>query len=118
MHSIESRLPEIPEKRRPSVIPPPPSISEEKLSMEDKPPQTVYPIVHDNQERPYGNISQMLPAQNHSLATSALSSTDDTATQDTLHEPNLQHRDSGGSISLDPDGYIEFTGQIAAVQDI
>lgn len=118
LHSIESRLPEIPEKRRPSVVPPPPPISEEKLSMEDKPPQTVSPIVYDNQERPYGNISQMLPAQNHSLATSALSSTDDTATQDTLHEPNLQHRDSGGSISLDPDGYIEFTGEIAAVQDI
>ena len=118
MHSIESRLPEIPEKRRPSVEPPPPSIPEEKLSTEDKPPQTVPPIFHDNQERPYGNISQMLPAQNHSLATSALSSTDDTATQDTFYEPNLQHRGSGDSISLDPDGYIEFTGENAAVQDV
>lgn len=114
MNSIESEPPQLPKKRRPSVVPSPLSISEKSLSTDDK-SQTVSPFVNDNQERHYGNISQTLPEKNDSLATSASLSTDESAKQDVLGRPTPLHRDSGDSISLDPHGYIELISENAAV---
>lgn len=114
MNSIGSEPPELPKKRRPSVVPSPLSISEKSLSTDDK-SQTVSPFVNDNQERHYGNISQTLPEQNDSLATSASLSTDESAKQNVLGRPTPLHRDSGDSISLDPHGYIELISENAAV---
>lgn len=124
-HSVENGLPEIPKKRRVSVLSPPSPISEEKTSTEDE-PQTLTsdnkqperpptPDSDDKGERPYGNVPLQIPEQSSSLDTSSMSSSDVKTEQGYLDRPTLPQRESVDSIVLDPHGYIEFAAENEAL---
>ena len=117
--STDSEVPDVPEKKRTSVIIPRPPILEEKGPFKDKPltptsdekvlPHETFPLAaYEKGEHQYGNLPSSRPEPKSPSDTHLMPPIAEAKEQSNSIRPGLSQSESCASITLDPHGYIKF----------
>lgn len=101
--STESKVPEVPKKKGPSFVIPPPTISEEK-----RPDELFSLAASEKLEHQYNNIPSPRPEPKSPSDTRLMPHITEPMEESVSNRPGLSQRESSGSIALDPHGYIKF----------
>ncbi|XP_020606094.1 histone-lysine N-methyltransferase 2D-like [Orbicella faveolata] len=110
--STDSEVPYVLEKKRASLVIPPPPISEEKRPSEDKPliqcDRPSSPAAYEKGEHQYSNLPSPCPEPKSPSDTHLMPPIAEANEQSNSNRPGLRRRESCDSITLDPNGYITF----------
>lgn len=117
--STDSEVPDVPKKKRTSLVIPPPPISEEKRLFKDKPltPTSDTKVLPDGtsssspakkEEHQYSNLPSPRPEPKSPSDTRLMPPIAEGKEQSISNRPGLPQRESCDSIALDPHGYIKF----------
>ena len=126
--STDSEVPDVPEKKRASLVIPPPPIPEDKRSFKDKPltsafdkkvlpHETVLSAGYEKGEHEYGNLPSARPETKSLSNTHLMPPIVEAKEQCNSNRPGLLQRESCDSIALDPHGYIKFIASETLSED-